>query len=442
MIQPASTSSRPPENRIRHAGDIADWRLCLGCGACAFACTDQKIRLVDFVEEGIRPIVTPSDCGSCTACLDVCPAWDNDHTEINARPGAMRDLVPYCGPVLEIWEGHAVDPETRRLGASGGVITALSRFALEHEGVHGVLHIGSDPDDPTRNRTKMSRSTTELLERTGSRYAAASACDRLDLIAAAPAPCLFVGQPSEVTALRKAQRLRRDLDRNVALAISFFCAGSPSRQGTLRLLESLGVEPNAVRDLRYRGNGWPGHFAVKVSDDDVPPRRLTYAESWGFLQSYRPFSTQLSPDGTGEDADLSCGDPWYRPVIPGEAGSSLIVVRTEAGRAFLQRAIAAGWVELTPAEPWKLLQSQKNLLSKRGSVGGRIAALRLLGLPAPRLRGFELFANWRRLSVRRALSSVLGTMRRAVARRYHRPLGLRPPPQATPAAAAVSASRP
>lgn len=425
--------SRPPTRRVRHAGDLAAWGLCLGCGACAYICPEENIRLVDCIDEGIRPRVENSAaCASCHACLAVCPAWENDHAALNRRPGILPELASSCGPVLEIWEGHAADPEIRFRGASGGVITALAAFALAHESVHGVLHIGMDPEDPTRNRTGLSRTRAALLERTGSRYAAASACDRLQLIAGAPGPCLFVGQPSEVTALRKAQALRPDLDRRVALAISFFCAGSPSRRGTLRLLESLGLPADDVAGLRYRGHGWPGHFAATPRSDRPPPRRLTYAEAWGFVQAYRPFSTQLSPDGTGEDADLSCGDPWYRPITPGEAGSSLVVVRTEAGRDFLQRARAAGAVVLTPAEPWKLLESQRNLLAKRGAVGGRIAALTLLGRPVPRLRGFSLFANWRLLPLRQQVRSVFGTLRRCLTRRPGHPAGPAAQPVAVP----------
>ena len=433
MLSVPLPGTRPPTPRLRHAGDLARWGLCLGCGACAFICPEENIRLADCIDEGIRPeVANPAACGSCHACLAVCPAWENDHTEINQRPGVLRELVPFCGPVMEIWEGHASDPEIRFRGASGGVITALAAFALAHESVHGVLHVGMDQDDPTRNRTGLSRTRGELLKCTGSRYAAASACDRLQLIADAAGPCLFIGQPSEVTALRKAQALRPDLNRNVSLALSFFCAGSPSRRGTLRLLESLGLPAGDVADLRYRGNGWPGNFTATPRSDRAAPRPLTYAEAWGFVQAYRPFSTQLSPDGTGEDADLSCGDPWYRPIAPGEAGSSLVVVRTEAGRSFLHRAMAAGAVTLTPADPWKLLESQKNLLAKRGAVGGRIAALALLGRPAPQLRGFSLFANWLRLPLRQRVRSVFGTLRRFLTCRPDHPAGRAARPAVVP----------
>jgi coenzyme F420 hydrogenase subunit beta len=408
---------------INTVEDVARWRMCLGCGACAYICQKNNIRLVNILDEGVRPVLLdPKQCNSCKDCLGVCPSYENDHTELHQRSGIIKALSESCGPVLEIWEGHATDPEVRFAGSSGGAITALSLYCLERGGMHGVLHIGLNPDDPIRNKTRMSFSRDDLLRATGSRYAPASACDRLDLIEAAPAPCVFVGQPSEVTALRKAQRLRPALDRNVGLAISFFCAGSPSTRGTLELLRNLGIDTARVSDLRYRGNGWPGNFAITQNGDGAPSSQVSYRESWSFLQAYRPYSTHLCPDGTGEDADVAFGDPWYREVQPGEPGSSLVVVRSEKGRETIRGAMESGYLTLEPADAQKLLDSQRNLLAKRGAIWGRLLALKMFGLPTAELKGFSLFKNWWRLSLNDKLRSTLGTARRIITRRYLRPL--------------------
>ena len=98
---------------IRNVQQLAEWRLCLGCGACASICPIRGVRLVDFLEEGIRPVVETDQCGDCRDCLEVCPGFETDHSEINERPGAIAELAPICGPVLEIWEGHATDPHVR-----------------------------------------------------------------------------------------------------------------------------------------------------------------------------------------------------------------------------------------------------------------------------------------------------------------------------------------
>ena len=400
---------------------VTAWRLCLGCGACAFVCPEKKIRLVDVEEEGIRPVLANEACAACTLCLDVCPGYENDHTLLSNGSGGLPELKTVCGTVLEIWEGHAHDPEIRFKGSSGGLITALSAYCLEQAGMHGVLHIGGDPADPIRNRTFFSRSRAELLSRAGSRYAPASACDRLDLIESAPAPCVFIGQPSEVTALRKTQRLRPELNEKVGLAVSFFCAGSPATKGTLELLRSHRVDLSRIQELRYRGNGWPGHFTVTLKGESAPALRMTYKDSWGIVQAYRPFSVHLCPDGTGEDADISCGDPWYREVKEGDPGSSLVLARTRQGSRIIRGAMDAGYIHLEPSTPQRLIDSQRNLLAKRGAVWGRTGTLRLLGIPAPKLKGFHLFKSWCRLPLEDKLRSTFGTARRVLVRKYFRP---------------------
>jgi coenzyme F420 hydrogenase subunit beta len=78
------------------------------------------------------------------------------------------------------------------------------------------------------------------------------------------------------------------------------------------------------------------------------------------------------------------------------------------------------WLE--PREASQALKSQANLIRKRGAVWGRVLALRSLGLPVPRLRGFSLFANWLRLPFVEKLQATLGTVRRIVQRGWWRPL--------------------
>lgn len=414
---------------IRTLNDVVEWRLCLGCGACAWACPDQRVHLMDFVDEGIRPIVEGGSCGNCHDCLAVCPAVQTDFRRAEARPPetvATSRLEKDWGPIVGIWEGHATDPEIRFQGSSGGVLTAIAAYCVEELGMHGVLHIAQDPDDPLRNRTRLSRSRGELLGATGSRYSPASVCNGLGLVEAAPAPCVVIGKPVEIAAVVNARRLRPELDAKVGLMLSFFCAETPSTAGTIALLQRLGVAPERVADLRYRGLGWPGHFAPTLRGQNAPHRRLSYRESWAFLQSYRPWSAQLWPDGSGELADISCGDPWYIEPDGSNPGSSLVVARTALGRSIVEGAMAANYLTLEPAETWKLEKSQHGLSAKKASVWGRRTALKLIGLPVTRLVGLDLFSCWRSLPFSSKLRSTLGTWRRVIQRKLYRRAQLDP----------------
>jgi len=411
---------------LQHLSDVVNWRLCLGCGACAYICPEDRVRLVDFAAEGIRPVADRNDCVGCQQCLDVCPAVQSDFRS-DAPPAAEKSNDPFTkewGQVVALWEGHAADPEIRFKGSSGGALTAISAYCLEVLAMHGVLHIAQDLDDPIRNRTRLSRTREDLLAATGSRYSPASVCNGLGLVEAAPAPCVVVGKPSEIAAVRNARKMRPELDRKVGLTLSFFCAETPATSGTVELLERMGIDPGSVRDLRYRGRGWPGQFAAVKSDESGPNRTMSYRESWAFLQAYRPWSVQLWPDGTGELADISCGDPWYEEPDGKNPGFSLVLVRTERGREIIEGAMAAGYLELKPAENWKLVKSQSGLVAKKGSVWGRRLAMRLFGLPVTRFEGLDLWPCWRPLSLGQKLRSTLGTIRRVLRRKLYREMRL------------------
>lgn len=416
--------------RIKKLSDVVDWRLCIGCGACAYLRPDA-VALKDFFAEGIRPVVTDANADLSDA-LQVCPVVETDFSIARATadqsggPGALGDasFVRDWGRVLEVWEGHATDPDIRFKGSSGGALTALAAFCLEQGGMHGVLHTGQHADDPIRNQTRLSRTRDQLMAAAGSRYSPASVCDGLGLVEQAPAPCAVIGKPGEIAALSKARQLRPALDAKIGVTMSFFCAETPPTGGTVALLKKMGVTAESVADLRYRGFGWPGHFAPTRKGENEPCAKMTYAESWAFLQSFRPWAVHLWPDGSGELADISCGDPWYEQPDGKNPGFSLVVARTERGRDIVRRAMDAGYLTLTPAEPWKLAQSQPNLSSKKAAVWGRLAAMQLFGLPVPRFPGAHLFRCWLRLPLKEKFKSTVGTARRLLTRKLYRPLRL------------------
>jgi coenzyme F420 hydrogenase subunit beta len=285
-----------------------------------------------------------------------------------------------------------------------------------------VLHVGSDPDQPLKNKTVRSVSRAELVLRTGSRYAPASPCEGFPEIERARGRSVFIGKPCDVAGLRMAQRSRAGLRTQTALAIGFFCAGTPSTRGTLELLKAYGVDPAAVSELRYRGMGWPGMAAAAFKDERRPPLKLSYSESWGYIQKYRPFRCYLCPDLTAEFADISVGDPWHREVGEHEAGRSLILIRTPRGQEIFRKALQHGYVTAERSTPEIIDRSQLNLLGKRQQIWGRLLAMKLLRIPYPRLEGFHLFENWKRLPPKTKMKSILGTMRRIIRRNYFRPV--------------------
>ena len=142
---------------------------------------------------------------------------------------------------------------------------------------------------------------------------------------------MFIGKPCDTDALHKLRLQRPELDRNLGLVLSFFCAGTPSTQGTLDLLEQLETNREEVEGVRYRGEGWPGSFKATPRNGSSE-KSLSYEEAWGRLTKYVPLRCRLCPDGLGRVADIACGDAWHRYQGNSEEGTSLVLVRTERGK--------------------------------------------------------------------------------------------------------------
>lgn len=408
-------TSRPLPLHIASITDVAERQLCAGCGVCAYVQPDD-IEMVDDLDAGRRPLVRNDDGiePATDRALDACPGVGLEH---GTPPGGIvEELRQSWGPVLELWEGFSSDPVVRRMASSGGAATALALHGLANESMHGILHARARDDVPYLNTTTLSTTREDLLAATGSRYAPASPCDRLDLIAGAPAPSMLVGKPCDIAGAARAAENDARLSANLGLTIAVFCGGTPTLRGTFEMLRAMGIEdPDSIESLRYRGDGWPGMATAALqTEDGRQERSLTYDESWGaILQRHRQWRCYVCADHTGEFADISVGDPWYREIEPGEPGRSLIVVRTERGRRFLHAALSAGVLEAARVDADRLPASQPGLLKVRGAVWGRITMSRILGVPAPRYSGLPTFPAWlHHLGPRLKLRSMYGLVRR------------------------------
>ena len=411
----AGKGSRGFSRRIQTLKDVVDWGLCTGCGACYYACSRQGISLVNIEAVGIRPQFDSAACAGCTDCLAICPGYSVNGGLVTGQVADQAEADPAVGPALEVWEGYAGDPEIRYQGSSGGVLSALALYCLEHENMDFALHTAMDEAKPWANQTVQSRNRRELLARTGSRYAPASPCDGLGLIEASPRPCVFIGKPCDTAAVSMLRQQRPELDRKLGLVLTFFCAGTPSTQGTLDLLKGLDFPSAEVAAVRYRGEGWPGEFKVR-SQKEAPGKSLSYAESWARLTGYRPLRCHLCPDGLGRVADISCGDAWERLNHGPDPGRSIVVVRTRRGQEILHRARAAKYVELEPVGVSAVRVAQPNQIQRHRELLGRLLGMRLLLVPTPQFVACSLSRAWGELPFLRKVRTVLGTLRRVVLR--------------------------
>ena len=410
-------------------------RLCHGCGVCA-GMFPEHLEMVDDEELGRRPRFKGERDGAIDRqAAKLCSgAWQANafgsgllENQEPADPETHQTLADHWGPVLEVWEGHAADPDIRFKGSSGGAVTGLAAFALASDVAQAVIHTKPDPTDPALSQSAVSRDRDGLLNGAGSRYAPSSPGQELaSFTHKADERVVFVGKPCDVAAVTAAERLDSDLPDRIALRIGIFCAGTPATKATRGLIDHLkqaGQLPS-VDAFRYRGHGWPGKMTATALGQDgavIAEADTTYDIGWGkFLQPFRPWRCRLCADHGGEHGDIAVGDPWYDQPTEQSEGRSLIVIRTERGRKLFYDAMAAGAIIADKRALGDIDRAQANLVRTRQAYYGRALATRMMGLKPPVYDGAPLFRLWWSQTMVTKLRDIAGSVKRLWQRGLYR----------------------
>ena len=371
---------------------VYDDGLCMQCGTCEGVCPTGAVTLTWDLRVGYRLQVDVEACTDCGRCHEACPgpgldfspgAWWRERNE-----GAPTE--DFLGPWRRLAFGWASDPATRHAGASGGVATALMQAALETGTVDSVIGVRMSAANPLAAEAVVCRSPAEVAACRGSKYNVVAINSVLREVLATPGRYALVGLPCHIQGLRLAQRGSRRLRDRVTLTLGIFCGLTTEPRATAVLAQQAGLHPEDLRDVSYRGPGWPGGVRLETRQGTV--RTKGYADYIdGQYMALTPPRCRICPDALVELADISVGDAWL-DHFEGSDGVSDLIVRTPAGERLL--AAADAYLTLQPASPAEMIASQSEThLVKRDLCRGRLWLRSLARRPLPDYPGLELSAS-------------------------------------------------
>lgn len=386
--------------------------FCAGCGVCAAIGEPGKVAMelskAGYMRPKVHSAITPAESATFSA---ICPG-----VQVRHEPSSPSTKHAIWGPLLSCATGYSTSAEMRRIGSSGGAISALCAYLLESGVVDFVAQNAADPDDPLGNRLQVSRSRADILRAAGSRYGPSAPLADLRTLLETGKRFAFVGKPCDVAALRALMRVDERIREQIPFLLSFMCAGVPSRHGTEEVLRAMGVDANDVVSFRYRGDGWPGKARAVCKDGTVA--EMDYSTSWGeILNRHLQFRCKICPDGTGEFADVVCADAWYGesgyPSFEERDGRSLVLGRTRAGVNLIQDAVRNGALVIESLDTGEIAKMQPyQVMRKKVVLGRTLAAWMALG-HAPKYRNLGLLRASLSAKPTMWLRNAIGTYKRA-----------------------------
>ncbi len=378
---------------------------CTGCGLCkSFLGVEFEIEKDGFT----KPIFEQE--GVLEFCENVCPA--------SGKHVLKQDDTTW-GKYIHVYKGFSANQEVRYKASSGGMITSIAMYLLQEKMVDGIVQIGENDSNPFLTESFVSTSVEEIMERCGSRYVLSSTLENIIQVFLRGGKYAVIGRPCEIIALKNFLELNPQYNSQVYCTISFFCAGSPSVNASIKLAKELGVEMNDVKRIRYRGFGWPGR--ATVYDKNGSEASMNYIDSWmNILGRDIRKICKFCTDGVGEFADISCGDLWKtkdcKPIFDETDGENIIFTRSEIGENILNGAYKMKYIEISDYEMdiSDLTYIQPNHANRKRILYPKMLGLKLTGQMIPQYNMLGLKKYSKNLSFFSKSRITIGTIRRVL----------------------------
>ena len=321
---------------------------CIGCGLCVSMFPD-KLEMTIASSGYLRPAATARlESRETDAIYEVCPGVV--HCGLPDRlldPQTTIDDV--WGPWRRMERVHARDPSVRHKGATGGALTALAMFMLETGVVESILHVTQDSKHPALGRAHLSGTSEDARAAAGSCYAPAAPLTELGRMLDRGVKFAVIAKPCDISAVRLVGEKDPRVRELITHCLAVVCGGFMPPFAMNAFLGRLGVPPDDVKAVSYRGNGCPGPMRIELRSGKVIER--TYLEFWGADSSmwHLPWRCKVCPDGSGEAADLAAADTWpggspTAEMLKKDKGSNVVIARTAAGAKLLSDAVGAGYL--------------------------------------------------------------------------------------------------
>jgi coenzyme F420-reducing hydrogenase beta subunit len=300
---------------------VLDPGLCSGCGACIGFCP--------YIKSYNERVAIIHNCQICEGvCYRICPRGFTQYMSLRKDVFGTVDFDPVLGVHKEIYFARAVEEKIRTRGQYGGVVSALSAFALKEGFIDCALMTGGN-----LNGTKpvLVSSESGVSECAGSKFTAAPTL-RLyqEAVKNGYQKIGIVGRPCQVTASRKMQQTPEINGQRVSLVIGLFCMESFSpelytfiKDNNLSNYKRMDIP----KDVLFSGSG---------EDVVIPFDELRKFIRHACLSCYDPLS---------ELADVSVGSTEYDP------GWNALIIRTAKGAELVEKACAGSYIELKPYPP-------------------------------------------------------------------------------------------
>lgn len=342
--------------------------FCTFCGACEAACPVHAITIDGYNVEH-------TDCSqhidSCPICYEICPHSEelvSESLKFVSNSTTRREGLGYYRRILL---AQAADPELRKLGHGGAIVTTLLTNAIEKGIIDSAIVSQAETNIPIKPKALVGVVPDDVFSAVGSKFFPSSVARAYGsaVYEYGKARIAFVGVPCHVLALRKLEAWEHKITGDLKVIIGLFCFWTLSFGRLLEYLQKqYDIKPeeikrlNIIKELLVETTN-KGVISVPLSE--VKPHILT--------------SCETCTDFTSELADISVGSAY--PL----SEWSTVIIRTKAGEDFFYSAVEAGVINtgVIELEPEAFAHVLGTAVAKRRTAMKEISEMKAAYIPVP-----------------------------------------------------------
>ncbi len=344
------------------------YHFCIGCGICKTVCPHNAIVYkIDKLGE-CKPVIKKDKCTHCGNCERFCP---NTKEKFKSEAQAISKSK-YPGDVgLENADYYvAWSPEYRDKAVSGGIVTAISVYLLDHKLIDGVVQVKAIFENKGKSHYKVVLSSTasEVSQNSGSAYQPVNYSEVLDILE--PNKSYFIiGIPCVIRGLAKLFKEHRKFKKITPIFCSLVCSHNVSQLFNDYFLEMHKLPDNEKWKINFR-NKDGALDASNFNSCIFTKGRVLYKENRflsGWTRIWRNYwfsmeACNYCPDFWGAVADISVKDAWGKWENE-KYGKSVAVVRSK----LLKDIFCKCGLEFEPLtyEEMHVMQPQTNSYKQR-----------------------------------------------------------------------------
>jgi len=355
---------------------VTEEYLCNSCGACFASCNHGAISYLETKGGYVFPNIAEEICTQCGLCFEVCPG-----VHFNKTLSAKIPHDPFVGTILACEVGRATDEVIFSNSQSGGVATALLTHLFETGRIEAAIVAVMQKGTPPRGDVLLVTKPADLIQTQKSKYIPIPLLKAMPEIMHLQGGVALVGLPCHIHGLFNLMDIIPAYRKKQFYKIGLIC----DRVMTTVAMDFMGRKATnkpmynfVFRDKQQRS--YPGNPVVYTEAGEGIP--LDASLRMSIKDFFTPVRCRLCFDKLNIFADVVLGDPHGVKEVDRIHGETLVLVRTDKGRRFVDTAKACGSVCLRIISSAAGVQGQ-GVYKKRKEWAGYMRAWKDLGRTEP-----------------------------------------------------------